>query len=125
MLFRSLAKYEIEMKVIKRIEDLKRVYRLRNLILEKDEKIIIDYAKLLSDHIGLNRHLVDLAITANKRIKKGYIKSEENKILKDDRLKETNELILNFESINNEFQNHLKNKIGKDVLNLIKDQYTG
>lgn len=112
------------MKVIKRIEDLKRVYRLRNLILEKDEKIIIDYAKLLSDHIGLNRHLVDLAITANKRIKKGYIKSEENKILKDDRLKETNELILNFESINNEFQNHLKNKIGKDVLNLIKDQYT-
>ena len=113
------------MKVIKRIEDLKRVYRLRNLILEKDEKIIIDYAKLLSDHIGLNRHLVDLAITANKRIKKGYIKSEENKILKDDRLKETNELILNFESINNEFQNHLKNKIGKDVLNLIKDQYTG
>lgn len=112
------------MKVIKRIEDLKRVYRLRNLILEKDEKIIIDYAKLLSDHIGLNRHLVDLAITANKRIKKGYIKNEENKILKDDRLKETNELILNFESINNEFQNHLKNKIGKDVLNLIKDQYT-
>ena len=113
------------MKVIKRIEDLKRVYRVRDLILEKDEKIIIDYAKLLSDHIGLNRHLVDLAITANKRIKKGYIKSEENKILKDDRLKETNELILNFESINNEFQNHLKNKIGKDVLNLIKDQYTG
>lgn len=112
------------MKAIKRIEDLKRVYRLRNLILEKDEKIIIDYAKLLSDHIGLNRHLVDLAITANKRIKKGYIKNEENKILKDDRLKETNELILNFESINNEFQNHLKNKIGKDVLNLIKDQYT-
>ena len=112
------------MKVNKRIEDLKRVYRLRNLILEKDEKIIIDYAKLLSDHIGLNRHLVDLAITANKRIKKGYIKNEENKILKDDRLKETNELILNFESINNEFQNHLKNKIGKDVLNLIKDQYT-
>ncbi len=112
------------MKVIKRIEDLKRVYRVRDLILEKDEKIIIDYAKLLSDHIGLNRHLVDLAITANKRIKKGYIKSEENKILKDDRLKETNELILNFESINNEFQNHLKNKIGKDVLNLIKDQYT-
>ena len=113
------------MKVIKRIEDLKRVYRLRNLILEKDEKIIIDYAKLLSDHIGLNRHLVDLAITANKRIKKGYIKSEENKVLKDVRLKETNELILNFESINNEFQNHLKNKIGKDVLNFIKDQYTG
>ncbi len=112
------------MKAIKRIEDLKRVYRVRDLILEKDEKIIIDYAKLLSDHIGLNRHLVDLAITANKRIKKGYIKSEENKILKDDRLKETNELILNFESINNEFQNHLKNKIGKDVLNLIKDQYT-
>ena len=112
------------MKVIKRIEDLKRVYRVRDLILEKDEKIIIDYAKLLSDHIGLNRHLVDLAITANKRIKKGYIKSEENKILKDDRLKETNYLILNFESINNEFQNHLKNKIGKDVLNLIKDQYT-
>lgn len=112
------------MKVIKRIEDLKRVYRVRDLILEKDEKIIIDYAKLLSDHIGLNRHLVDLAITANKRIKKGYIKNEENKILKDDRLKETNELILNFESINNEFQNHLKNKIGKDVLNLIKDQYT-
>lgn len=113
------------MKVIKRIEDLKRVYRVRDLILEKDEKIIIDYAKLLSDHIGLNRHLVDLAITANKRIKKGYIKSEENKVLKDDRLKETNELILNFESINNDFQNHLKNKIGKDVLNLIKDQYTG
>ena len=112
------------MKVIKRIEDLKRVYRVRDLILEKDEKIIIGYAKLLSDHIGLNRHLVDLAITANKRIKKGYIKSEENKILKDDRLKETNELILNFESINNEFQNHLKNKIGKDVLNLIKDHYT-
>src|SRR5574344_2692795 len=112
------------MKVIKRIEDLKRVYRVRDLILEKDEKIIIDYARLLSDHIGLNRHLVDLAITANKRIKKGYIKSEENKILKDDRLKETNELILNFESINNEFQNHLKNKIGKDVLNFIKDQYT-
>lgn len=112
------------MKVIKRIEDLKRVYRLRNLILEKDEKIIIDYAKLLSNHIGLDKNLVDLAITANKRIKKGYIKSEENKILKDDRLKETNELILNFESINNEFQNHLKNKIGKDVLNLIKDQYT-
>ena len=112
------------MKVIKRIEDLKRVYRVRDLILEKDEKIIIDYAKLLSDHIGLNRHLVDLAISANKRIKKGYIKGEENKILKDDRLKETNELILNFESINNEFQNHLKNKIGKDVLNLIKDQYT-
>ena len=112
------------MKVIKRIEDLKRVYRLRNLILEKDEKIIIDYAKLLSDYIGLDKHLVDLAITANKRIKKGYIKSEENKILKDDRLKETNDLILNFESINNEFQNHLKNKIGKDVLNLIKDQYT-
>lgn len=112
------------MKVIKRIEDLKRVYRVRDLILEKDEKIIIDYAKLLSDHIGLDKHLVDLAITANKRIKKGYIKSEENKILKDDRLKETNELILNFESINNEFQNHLKNKIGKDVLNLIKDQYT-
>ena len=112
------------MKVIKRIEDLKRVYRVRDLILEKDEKIIIDYAKLLSDHIGLNRHLVDLAITANKRIKKGYIKNEENKILKDDRLKETNELILNFESINNEFQNHLKNKIGKDVLNFIKDQYT-
>ena len=112
------------MKIIKRIEDLKRVYRVRDLILEKDEKIIIDYAKLLSDHIGLNRHLVDLAITANKRIKKGYIKSEENKILKDDRLKETNELILNFESINNEFQNHLKNKIGKDVLNFIKDQYT-
>ena len=112
------------MKVIKRIEDLKRVYRVRNLILEKDEKIIIDYAKLLSNHIGLDKHLVDLAITANKRIKKGYIKSEENKILKDDRLKETNELILNFESINNEFQNHLKNKIGKDVLNLIKDQYT-
>ena len=112
------------MKAIKRIEDLKRVYRVRDLILEKDEKIIIDYAKLLSDHIGLNRHLVDLAITSNKRIKKGYIKSEENKILKDDRLKETNELILNFESINNEFQNHLKNKIGKDVLNLIKDQYT-
>lgn len=103
------------MKVIKRIEDL---------ILEKDEKIIIDYAKLLSNHIGLDKNLVDLAITANKRIKKGYIKSEENKILKDDRLKETNELILNFESINNEFQNHLKNKIGKDVLNLIKDQYT-
>lgn len=112
------------MKAIKRIEDLKRVYRVRDLILEKDEKIIIDYAKLLSDHIGLDKHLVDLAITANKRIKKGYIKSEENKILKDDRLKETNELILNFESINNEFQNHLKNKIGKDVLNLIKDQYT-
>ena len=55
------------MKVIKRIEDLKRVYRLRNLILEKDEKIIIDYAKLLSDYIGLDKHLVDLAITVNKK----------------------------------------------------------
>ena len=54
------------MKVIKRIEDLKRVYRLRNLILEKDEKIIIDYAKLLSNHIGLDKNLVDLAITASE-----------------------------------------------------------
>ncbi len=65
-----IVKYEFQMKVIKRIEDLKRVYRVRDLILEKDEKIIIDYSKLLSNHIGLDRNLVDLAITANKRIKK-------------------------------------------------------
>lgn len=100
------------MKVISNINDLMRIYRVRDLI----DNIKIDYSSLLANHIGIESYKVDLAINTYVRIKNGF-----TKINSSEKYEEINNLILNFETINKEFKEHLKVKVGNDILEYIKD----